>query len=77
MIAFGAAAGMVHPSTGYQACRMMAAAPAFAAAVGAGVRASDTPDAIAARAYGTMWSKQNRGQRDFQVRLKMFLFIIL
>lgn len=67
VIAFGAAANIVHPSTGYQACRMMAASTDVAAQIGQGVREGWSPDDIASRSYNAMWGKQNRQQRDFQV----------
>lgn len=53
---------------GYQACRMLAATTAVAEVVGKGVQASLAPDAMAAQAYATMWNRQNRLQRDFQVK---------
>lgn len=73
---------MVHPSTGYHACRMMAAATDLSRAVGSTLRSDaatntltstgsctlpGTPDNVAAAAYRSMWSQSNRGQRDFQV----------
>ena len=66
VVGFGGAANMVHPSTGYHACRMLAAAPRLAAAIGDGLGAGHGPDAIAAAAYATLWGEQNRGQRSFQ-----------
>jgi lycopene beta-cyclase len=62
------AANMVHPSTGYHACRMLAASTDVAAVVGQAIKDKLGPDDIAARAYRAIWSQQNRGQRDFQVR---------
>ena len=78
IVAFGAAASMVHPSTGYQLCRMLAAAPALAAALGSrlrGGRGYSSPAAIASAAYDAMWPEQRRLQRDFQASLtRLFLF---
>ena len=74
---------MVHPSTGYHACRMMAAATDLSRAIGNTLQSDaatntltstgsctlpGTPDKVAAAAYRSMWSQSNRGQRDFQVR---------
>ena len=66
VVAFGGAANMVHPSTGYHACRMLAASTDLAGAISRGLAQKKGPDAVAADAYRALWSKQNRGQRDFQ-----------
>eukprot|EP01038_Epipyxis_sp_PR26KG_P007227 gene7227-9858_t len=66
IVAFGAAANMVHPATGYQACRMMAASTDLSKIIGDGIRTNKAPDLISAEAYRAMWGKKNRGQRDFQ-----------
>jgi lycopene beta-cyclase len=78
IIAFGGAANMVHPSTGYQACRMLAASTDVAIAIGKGLHADNkkfTPDKIAADAYAAMWSTKTREQRDFQAYGGEFLMI--
>lgn len=70
VIAFGGAGAMVHPSTGYQACRMLASSTDVAAAISSTLRSSGTavdPDAVAAAAYRAMWPPSLRLQRDFQV----------
>ena len=51
IVAFGGAANMVHPATGYHACRMLAASSDVSAAIGQGVRGAYPPDKIAAEAY--------------------------
>lgn len=66
IVAFGAAANTVHPSTGYQACRMLAASTAVADCVGRGIREGVAPDRVAGNAYRAMWGRGNRRQRDFQ-----------
>jgi len=66
VVAFGGAANMVHPSTGYHACRMLAASTDLAQAISAGIKQKQPPDAVSAAAYKSLWSQQNRGQRDFQ-----------
>ena len=53
---------------GYHACRMLAASTDVASVVGKGIAKNQHPDRIAADAYQAIWGKQNRGQRDFQVR---------
>jgi lycopene beta-cyclase len=45
---------------------MLAASTDLASAIGKGVREGHQPDSISAAAYGTLWGKGNRGQRDFQ-----------
>jgi lycopene beta-cyclase len=67
IVAFGAAANIVHPSTGYQLCRMLAAASALSQTIGQGIHSSSTPDKIAKSSYLSLWNKKNRLQRDFQV----------
>ncbi len=67
VIAFGGAANMVHPSTGYHACRMLAAATDFAKAIGNGVKENSKPDIISINAYKSIWFEENRWQRSFQV----------
>jgi len=66
VVAFGGAANMVHPSTGYHACRMLAASTDLAAVISQGIKSGSSPDAISASAYTALWSQRNRGQRDFQ-----------
>ena len=55
VIAFGAAAALVHPATGYQLCRMLAAAPKVADALITAHREKRTPDAAARAAYAAVW----------------------
>jgi lycopene beta-cyclase len=66
VVGFGGAANMVHPATGYHACRMLAASTDVATAIGLGIHGKQSPDEISAAAYKAIWSSQNRGQRDFQ-----------
>mmetsp|Transcript_60308 Transcript_60308/g.155346 ORF Transcript_60308/g.155346 Transcript_60308/m.155346 type:complete len:491 (-) Transcript_60308:78-1550(-) len=67
-IAFGGAAAMVHPSTGYQLCRMMSAASDVATTIGQQLaQPGISPDAIAGAAYDTIWSPKNQAQRAFAV----------
>jgi len=66
VIGFGGAANMVHPSTGYHACRMLAASTDLSKVIGEGIRNNSPSDKIAADAYRSIWSQTTRGQRDFQ-----------
>ena len=66
VIGFGGAAATVHPSTGYHLCRMMASAPAVAAAVEEElIKREFNPDRAAAAAYNAMWNPDNVRQRHF------------
>ena len=65
IIAFGAAAALVHPATGYQLCRMLAAAPHLSKALGASLRNSPDPDRAARAAYAAVWSREASLQREF------------
>jgi lycopene beta-cyclase len=69
VIAFGGAAALVHPSTGYHLCRMMAAAKELTDAVGEALAnpADLSPDAVASLAYDAIWSPPKQVQRDFAV----------
>lgn len=76
IVAFGAAANMVHPSTGYQACRMLASSTDVAEILGKMIKSPQTtPDEIAATVYANLWNAQNRGQRDFQAFGGEFLML--
>lgn len=73
IIAFGGAANMVHPATGYHVCRMLAASTDLASSIASSLAVSSTPtskynpDKLAIRAYQSIWGQRNRLQRDFQV----------
>lgn len=67
IVGFGAAANMVHPSTGYQACRMMASANDVAGNVAKGLNIGLSLDALAATTNAQIWNRRSRGQRDFQL----------
>lgn len=51
-LAFGAAAGMVHPATGYQLLAAVRLAPVLAAAI---LEALPDPEAVAARGWAALW----------------------
>lgn len=68
VVAVGGAAATVHPSTGYQLCRMLASAPGLTKALADHLGRPDfDPDAAAAAAYSALWPAKLRLQRDFQV----------
>ena len=67
IVAFGGAANMVHPATGYHVCRMLSASLDLAQAISQGIHGKLRPDQIASNAYLSMWNRKNRNQRDFQV----------
>lgn len=60
-VGFGAAAGMVHPSTGYQLARTLRLAPEVAQALSGGLSEGD-PAAASARAWQTLWPKDRLRQ---------------
>uniref|UniRef100_A0A7S3K058 lycopene beta-cyclase n=1 Tax=Aureoumbra lagunensis TaxID=44058 RepID=A0A7S3K058_9STRA len=66
IIAFGAAAGLVHPATGYQLCRCLSAVSDLTAAIGKALKTTNNnPDLTAQAAYGALWPKKILHQRDF------------
>ena len=70
VIPFGGAAATVHPSTGYQLCRMLASCEDLIVAISASLEQSDdefNADAAAASAHEALWPRSARLQRDFQV----------
>lgn len=80
IIAFGGAANMVHPATGYHVCRMLAASTDLASSIASSLAASAAPsskynpDKLAIHAYQSMWGPRNRLQRDFQVPTKFCFY---
>lgn len=62
MAAFGAAANLVHPATGYSLTRSLREAPAMAAAVKAALDACPDSAAAAAQVWGALWSPEKRRQ---------------
>eukprot|EP01039_Chlorochromonas_danica_P008159 gene8159-9001_t len=66
VIAFGGAANLVHPSTGYHLHRMLAASKTLAKVISKGIHSNENPDRIASLSYNALWNKRNRLQRDFQ-----------
>ena len=69
VVAFGGAGSLVHPATGYQLCRALAAAgdvaAALAAELGDGAAAPCDPDRAAAAAYSALWPAPRQLQREF------------
>ena len=69
IIALGGSAAMVHPSTGFHACRCLMGATDLAKAIASELRATPSPnlDRAAAAAYHALWSPSNVQQRNFAV----------
>lgn len=60
-VAFGAAAAMVHPSTGFSLARSLATAPALGESIARGL--ADSPAAAARAAWDVVWPTTRRRQR--------------
>jgi lycopene epsilon-cyclase len=65
--AFGSAANLVHPATGYSIVRSLRAAPGMADAIVKGIK--EQPNAVAAAevAWEALWSMEDRRQASFHV----------
>jgi lycopene beta-cyclase len=57
-LAFGAAASMVHPASGYMIARMLGAAAPLAAEIDAALRRGLAPERVAARAWRRLWPEE-------------------
>ncbi|KAL9224240.1 hypothetical protein vseg_000300 [Gypsophila vaccaria] len=73
-LAFGAAASMVHPATGYSVVRSLSEAPNYASAIANLVKAGHSKSAIlgqrrveniAMQAWNTLWPQERKRQRAF------------
>jgi lycopene beta-cyclase len=64
--AIGAAAGLVHPATGYSVAASLRAAPRLAAAVRRALVARAAPDGVAAAAWAAVWPGQRRRARRLE-----------
>jgi len=67
LTAFGSAAGLIHPATGYSIARSLRLAPSIADAIAKGVR--EQPNAIRASevVWDALWSDESRRQASFHV----------
>lgn len=66
VVAFGAAAGLVHPATGYSLTRSLREAPGMADAIAAALH--EAPGSTAANAaWEALWSQERRRQAAFHV----------
>lgn len=70
LLAFGAAANMVHPATGYSVTRSLVEADRYAETVARALR--DLPDGqpigpAARQVWSQLWDDQRRAQRSFQL----------
>ena len=67
-IAFGAAAGLVHPATGYSIARSLKEAPAVAEALMAGLGQADaTAHTVTQCGWGVLWSGERKRQASFHI----------
>ncbi|XP_026422781.1 lycopene epsilon cyclase, chloroplastic-like isoform X2 [Papaver somniferum] len=74
-LAFGAAASMVHPATGYSVVRSLSEAPRFASVIAEILKTNSDSEWIAtqeisminlsSRAWNTLWPKERKRQRSF------------
>lgn len=66
VVAFGAAAGAVHPSTGFQVARSLRTAPALAAALREAIAAGRDVRDVAAAGWSAVWPADALRQRALQ-----------
>ncbi len=64
VIGFGAAAGLVHPATGYQIGRMLNCVGDVADAISEALEAGDAPEQIAGAAHRRLWPDELRRARQ-------------
>lgn len=60
VVAFGGAASLVHPATGYMFARVAALADPLAQAIAAGLAQDAAPDDVAAQAWALIWPEEQR-----------------
>lgn len=74
VIGFGAAAGMVHPATGYSVARALRAAPALGRAVAEALRAGAGPEGAARAGWEAVWpADRRRSQALYRFGMEMLL----
>jgi lycopene beta-cyclase len=66
VVPFGAAAGYVHPATGYSVAASLRAAPRVADAISAGLTQGLSPDGLAALVWAAVWPSEQRRTRALQ-----------
>lgn len=72
--AFGAAASLVHPATGYSLARSLREAKGVAAATAAALGSADSQRSVASRVWDALWSQERRKQVGLVGRgLRLFL----
>lgn len=65
--AFGAAANLVHPATGFSVSRSLRQAPEFAAAAAAALAVGGSVQQVSSAVWQQLWSKERRQQAAFHV----------
>jgi lycopene beta-cyclase len=68
ILRFGAAAGLVHPASGYSVTSALALAPAVADTVAAGIRSGLGPQALATAGTRSVWPPARRLARRVTLR---------
>jgi lycopene beta-cyclase len=63
VVGFGAAAGYVHPATGYSVAASLRAAPRVARALSSALGRTEDPDALARAAWRAVWPPEQRHAR--------------
>lgn len=66
VVGFGAAAGLVHPATGYSIAASLRLAPRLADALAAGIRRGATPAALAGLGWDAVWPADRRRARALE-----------
>eukprot|EP00887_Chlorella_sp_A99_P002802 scaffold6.g2802.t1 len=67
VVAFGAAANLVHPATGYSITRSLREAPGMAAAIQRALAEQSDPAGAARYVWEALWSQEKRRQASFHV----------
>jgi lycopene beta-cyclase len=66
LVPFGAAAGYVHPATGYSVAAALRAAPRVADVIAAGLTRGSSPEVLAADTWAAVWPRSQRRTRALQ-----------
>jgi lycopene cyclase-like protein len=64
-VAFGAAAGMVHPASGFSVVNSLSRAPALADAIARALKSGATPAEVSAAGWAVVWNPERTRQMGF------------
>ena len=67
LTAFGAAANLVHPATGYSIARSLREAPAMASSIQHALETSSSPGEASRQVWQALWTPEKRRQASFHV----------